>query len=221
MRIAFACLAWLLGCAAALAGPWPRETGSSFLSFSLEAPHDGDTKDFYYSLYAEYGLSPRLTIGFDGGSDYYTQGEGYVFLRTPVPLETGRHQFALLGGVGARQTVTSFAEAVFVLGGSWGTGFDTALGNGWATIDATIRDRQTTGTRLTKIDTTIGVNHNTQLWFTQLRYADESAAPEPSWEVAPSVAFTLGGRTRLETSAAFGLQGPKDVTLKIGIWTEF
>ncbi len=222
MHIGLVCLAWLLGCAAALAGPWPREAGESFLSFSIESPSDGDTRDLYYSLYAEYGLSDVLTLGFDGGTDYYTEGEGYVFLRTPIPVETSRHKFALLGGLGARQRANSYPETVYVFGGSWGMSFDSALGSGWATVDATIRDRQTTNTRLIKVDTTFGVNRSSgQLWFAQLRYADESQASEPVWELAPSVAFRLGDRARLETSAAIGLNGGSDIRLKLGLWTEF
>lgn len=222
MRTSLVCLAWLWGCAAAFAGPWPRETGSSFLSFSIERPTDGDNRDLYYSLYGEYGLTETLTIGVDGGSDYYTEGEGYVFLRVPVPITTGRHKFAVLGGVGARQTDTSYAEAIYVIGGSWGMGFGSTLGPGWASVDASVRERQTTDSRLTKVDTTVGVNRSSgQLWFAQLRYSDESRASEPTWELAPSVAFELGERTRLETSAAFGLKGEQDITLKLGLWTEF
>ncbi len=222
MRVSLICIAWLSCCAAALAGPWPREQGTSFLSFSIESPTDGGKRDFYYSLYGEYGLTENLTLGFDGGSDYYTEGEGYVFLRVPIAFPGERHKFAVLGGLGARRTLTSFTEAVYVLGGSWGMSFDSALGPGWATVDATVRDRQTTNTRLTKVDTTLGVNRSSgQLWFAQLRFSDESRAPAQIWELAPSVVFKLGANAWLETSAVFGLRGGEDFKLKLGLWTEF
>jgi hypothetical protein len=222
MRLGPSGLAWLFSCAAALAGPWPREAGTTFLSVSVESPSDGDTDQFYYSGYAEFGLTDWLTLGFDGGTDYYTSGEGYGFVKLPLPLSAGPHKFAVLAGYGMRKTSTSLLEPLYVLGGSWGMGFESALGPGWASIDGTLRERANTRSRLLKVDGTLGVNRSAgQLWFAQLRYADDDLAPDPTLELAPSVAWPLWGKTRLETSAAFGLVGSDSIRLKLGLWTEF
>lgn len=67
------------------AGAWPREPGSWFLSLGYELSTtraalsaDGQAEDptpdlvGYATLYAEYGLTPRLTLGFDIGADEQT-----------------------------------------------------------------------------------------------------------------------------------------------------
>ncbi|WP_425092649.1 hypothetical protein [Tropicimonas sp. S265A] len=222
MRLGLICLVWLVSCASALAGPWPREKGSFFTSASVESPEDGDTRELYYSAYAEYGMTDWLTLGFDGGTDYYTNGEGYAFARVPIPVELGPHKFAVLGGVGARMDESTLMERIYVLGASWGMGFESPLGPGWATLDGTLRHRRTSDSRLAKLDATLGLNRESgQLWFAQLRYSNDTLAEEPIWEVAPSIAWPLWGAAKLETSASFGLQGSDQIKLKLGLWLEF
>ena len=75
------CLAGLLAglwTGGALAGAWPREPGHGFVSAGLEVTalrgewNDGDVApqlDGYRTLYAEFGLTPRLTAGIDSGGD--------------------------------------------------------------------------------------------------------------------------------------------------------
>lgn len=223
MRLGLICLAWCLGCAPTFAGPWPREVGTSFLSFSLEGPTSGDSRELYYSTYFEVGQTEWLTLGFDGGTDYYTNGEGFGFARAAFPeIADSPHRFAVLAGVGARYLPGFTSETLYVLGASWGMGFENAFGPGWASVDATLRDRSDSGTRLLKIDGTLGFNRSSrQLWLAQLRYADDDLADEASLELAPSIAWPLSPRARLETGAAFGLRGAEDVKLKLGIWAEF
>ena len=58
------CLALLIAGSVAEAGPWPREKGEIFLSFSEERDREGNS---YTGLYGEYGLNPRSTLGFELG----------------------------------------------------------------------------------------------------------------------------------------------------------
>ena len=60
--------------AGALAGAWPRPKGETFLSFGQEFSTGATTllgavTDIrsWSSVYAEYGLTDRLTIGLDAG----------------------------------------------------------------------------------------------------------------------------------------------------------
>lgn len=82
MRVAGLVLALCLGGLEAAAGAWPREPGSGFLSLGYEAmvqrddlSAEGRARDpapdvtGYGTLYAEIGLTPRLTAGLDFGWD--------------------------------------------------------------------------------------------------------------------------------------------------------
>jgi len=224
MRPGLIWLGWLFWASAAPAGPWPREDGRAFLSVAVEAPEDGDSRDLYYTLYGEYGATPWLTFGLDAGSDYYTNAEGYAFGRVPLfgsALAEGSHRLAALAGLGARQVAGQRPEALYVLGASWGMGFDGWLGPGWATLDGSARWRADSGTRLLKLDATLGLNRQSgQLWFAQLRYADDTLAPDPTLELAPSIAWPLWQGTKLETAAALDMDGG-GVKFKLGLWSEF
>ena len=82
MRIAGAVIASLMCAAQASAGAWPREPGSGFIAIGTEVTTtrtelraDGPTADpapdatGYRTLFAEIGLTPRLSAGVDVGGD--------------------------------------------------------------------------------------------------------------------------------------------------------
>ncbi|MEV8466044.1 hypothetical protein AB0T83_04500 [Fluviibacterium sp. DFM31] len=133
-----------LPCAAALAGAWPREPGTGFVSLGYEITTLQDELsgavapqfDGYGTLFAEYGLTPRMTIGLDLGGDetvltpqlqrqYLQQTgsgqlsppersaipqvrtwSGVAFLRYALSPLDATHRFAAQLGVGQRRYAT-------------------------------------------------------------------------------------------------------------------
>jgi len=122
------------------AGAWPRDKGEVFLSFANEISAAPQTRYATgTSLYAEYGLANRLTIGFDGYlGPNGSPSETYLFLRFPLGNPGRPTHLALSFGLGQKSipnpwgTVTR--QKLARIGAAWGMGLE----NGWLSIDASI-----------------------------------------------------------------------------------
>jgi len=86
----------------ALAGPWPREKGRTFLAVAgfAEAPETGQSVTGYATVYAEYGLTDTVTVGLDLGSDEDATEKIIGFLRVPLIPADRSLKFALELGAG-------------------------------------------------------------------------------------------------------------------------
>ena len=93
---------------AAVAGAWPREKGQVFLSGAarlnwpqeLEHWTSYEPTGQYYTLYLEYGLTDRITVGFDLGRSVSGNGKSVGFLRLPVRDKAGGLKIAAELGLG-------------------------------------------------------------------------------------------------------------------------
>ena len=129
MRLA---ILMLLMTTPALAGPWPRAPGAQFLSLSAEGNHGPGRAEAYGSLYYEYGLLPRLTLGVDAGMDSWGQSGTLVFARVPIVNTPSGHWVAGELGVGAYANPTG-SEPALRPGLSWGRHLDIWQG-GWVSV---------------------------------------------------------------------------------------
>lgn len=209
----------LLSAVQAGAGAWPRAEGQSFLSYSYQFQINETTDNNYSSLFYEYGVTERLTFGIDAGrSDGSGDLTGLVFLRTPVVATDAGTWISVELGVGAIE----IAEETYGLlrpGISWGRGFETAWGSGWAGIESSYAFRGD-GSEEAKVDATLGINHASgALSMVQIQYSAPTGADD-SVSIAPSHVVNLGNGFSLELGAAYKLSN-EATSLKIGLWRVF
>lgn len=225
MRIVCFCLL-LLGATGVHAGAWPRGEGQVFLSFSetlSAAPPDwGGAPDSYASLYAEYGLTPRLSLGLDAGHGREAGSwTAIVYLRRALDDGAGRHRFATELGLGARGRAGQRPEPLIRPGLSWGMGLTTRWGDGWAGVEAYAEHRAASGETAFKADTTIGVKPRAgRMLILQLQAGDYPDAA-PYVRVVPSLVQRLGRHSHLELGLSAGAVGDDRIGVKLGTWIEF
>lgn len=246
-----ACCVALVLPATAEAGAWPRGKGHAFLSFSYEetveqgagkaalgfgGTLEEEPESFgFSSVYAEVGVSPRLTLGIDAGMDHGPDTyQAIVFASLNVTPAEWRHQVALEFGIGQRDyPADSFdaanladlqpggTERVFRPGLSWGMGFGTPIGNGWMAVDARLELRMTHDDAIPKIDTTIGLAPGEKsLAYLQLQYSDYPGNP-PNWRLVPTYVYKPVDWLGLETALLWDAEGGDRAGLRAAIWLDF
>ena len=205
----------------AWAGAWPREEGTYFLSLGGNVLLFGDAaRPVHYdpTIYLEYGLTERLTLGLDG----YTADKGeagsllafarYTFGRTDRPS-----RIALSLGAGGTLVPTGGIDPTLRIGAHWGRGMDW----GWIAADYSL----TLGTELVelqeKVDLTLGyrvdetwtaiLNAEAGLGLTQDFYA----------KVTPSVAYRLNERVSLRFGYTQALTGDFGGGVGFQTWIAF
>lgn len=222
---------------AAQAGAWLREKGGGMLDAAYEYSKTSTGSWGYVSLYGEYGLTPRFTIGLDAGS-----GDGGDDWKALLYLRTGREIGALPGRVaielalGAAGTPAGQAEGVIRSGLSWGNSFETELGWAWVNIDAKGEFRlgpdvdnfdATTGyvpwelSEGYKLDLTLGLNagRRTQLVM-EIRAEDPSKGAQ-KMRIVPSVAHRIAGPVWLRLGGIVGVTNDDSAGLVLGTRIEF
>lgn len=216
----------------AQAGAWLREKGTVFLSWSnnistlSNSLYATDT-----SLYAEYGLTPRLTVGFDG----YLGGPGkaseaYLFMRMPIGKKQRSSKMALTFGLGQKSIPnpwgTTTEQTRAKLGFSWGRG----LKHGWLAFDtsASILLHSSlfvpgqAGTNFSA-DFTWGqkpFERFTFIW--QVQTGKTTNGPFFA-KFTPSVVWTFGAKKSNSIEVGFikGLTGDDSQSVKLGFWKSF
>lgn len=202
-----------------MAGAWPRGDGKSFTSFSLETEIDGDGSGVYASLFFEYGLTSRLTLGVDAGRDLATSDvSAIVFLRYPVFDSGGPNKFAFELGVGSTDLA---GQGTFTVrpGLSWGRGYEALWGSGWMGVESTYAIRAD-GSELGKVDATFGVSHDSgSLSIFQLQY-EHPSGNRSALSIAPAHVFKLSETTFLELGARHRFRDSETLA-KVGFWLSF
>uniref|UniRef100_UPI0035B1051E hypothetical protein n=1 Tax=Paenirhodobacter enshiensis TaxID=1105367 RepID=UPI0035B1051E len=201
----------------AAAGPWLRTPGTGFVSLSREVRPDGTD---WSALYAEYGVSERLTAVLDAGSSE-AGGGGMAIGSVRVPLWQGGAGRVALGfglGEGWRDGgAPSYTVVQGVL--SWGRSFERAGRSGWTTLDATVRDTPGAAASERKLDATLGAwMRPGNALIGQAQFSD--------WNGGEQLRLGFGWVTRLgpvsvETGVGQRLRQGRETDLKIGLWVEF
>ena len=223
MRSAF-CLT-LLACqlspAAAPAGPWLREEGTTFISSSFSATYFYDLSQ---STYIEYGLRETLTLGFDlnTAQSRFGQQSGHatVFLRFPLgePTEMGRWAYDI--GAGASWSEDLISPHLRA-GLSWGRGFTLGARNGWLTVDTSARWEFGFSQEVIKIDSTAGLDFTpvtTGMAQVFLTYT----GGETYAKFAPSIVLSPSfSKYRLQLGSEIPIDAPENTALTLSLWREF
>lgn len=221
----------------ALAGPWPRAKGESFLSFALEY---SDSRD-YAGLYAEYGLTEKLTLGLDLGGTSSTAKKAIAFARWPVGNTKGALRMAAQLGLGYGERWRTPPFKLVIKGGGplpplpgprpemqpiLQTGFSIGRGlkllghNGWITLDTRAEMDDHLAAHYAA-DATIGLTvpkgHKLIL-----QVQTGSTATGASWaKLAPAYVLQLSDRQHLEMGLVAGVAGDTDIAARLGLWQRF
>jgi hypothetical protein len=224
VRRVLALIAALVLASAAQGGAWLKERGDTFLSFSFEAPQDGEG---WASVYAERGIRPWLTFGVDGGrAAGRGEGEVIVFARTMVGPQGEARRQALELGFGARLDAEGVPLPAMRAGLSWGRGFGSRFGNGWMAVDGSVTGYgnfaagSEEGLSL-KLDTTFGLRPSENSVATMQFFWSRSGDEDAAMRLVPSYGRRLTGSTFGRVGVVFGGGGAPSLGLKVGITTEF
>lgn len=214
----------------AQAGAWLREKGAVFLSWSNTISTRSDS--LYAtdtSLYAEYGLTSRLTVGFDGYLGATGKAsEAYMFMRFPLGKQDRPARMALTFGVGAKSipnpwgstTEQTLAKAGF----SWGRG----LKRGWLAFDASVSSVVQSSIFVTgqsgtsfSADFTFGQKPSERLMLIWQMQTGKTTNGPTYAKFAPSMVWSFGNKNSIEIGLVKGLTGDETQSLKVGFWKSF
>lgn len=217
------CLMILLTCAgAAGAGPWMRGEGDVFLSFGANvALSDTATRPVHWdpTLYLEYGVGPRLTLGADL---YIANGDeeetGSVFLRYPLRAADTGLPMAVSLAYGLRHDRPANAlEQIARAGLHVGR----PLPRGWLSADAAaifvLGEDRTEG----KLDLTWGRSLSDRWTGIVQMQTGIGTAGDFYAKAAPSALYRLNTRTQIEFGVVQALTGDHGTGLRIATWWEF
>ncbi len=219
-RILAFCILFLTAAHSAYAGAWMREQGSGFLAVSATLHQNNNVLDYKSAVYAEWGFSPRLTLGFDLNERPGLSGHALLFSRFPIADLNELGRFAAEVGLGAHHGPQDW-HPMYKFTLSYGLGFAKPWGSGWLAVDAAMEHRTGAGDPFYKLDLTAGLSNDRQFNpLLQLETTHIKGAPI-LWTVTPSVMIKAKKNIRwvvgLENKSAY----PKGVGLKISLWREF
>ncbi|MBV7396074.1 hypothetical protein [Mameliella sediminis] len=204
----------------ALAGAWPRKQGTGFgsLSIRLGWPQDVETwtsmdpTEDYSTLFFEYGVTDRLTLGVDIGHSVGGSGKSVMFFQWPIRSADSGAQATVQLGVGVIS-----GEKVLRPGISIGWGLE----KGWLSIDSVAEAYVDSGKVDYKVDLTWGrgLPKNRKL-ILQIQTGQPDGR-DPFVRLAPSLVLPLKGPLKVETGVTWGITGDSSMGLKLGLWTDF
>lgn len=213
-------LIWFACAASGLAGAWMREPGKLFFAVSTTLRYGSTDLYSENAIYAEYGLSPKVTIGFDYNHLVSYSGHALVFFRLPVGPRNQTWNFAVETAAGGHHWLGDW-HPMFKYSFSAGRGIETRRGFGWLSFDAAIEQRTGNPGLLYKLDATLGLPEMGRIGpIFQLETAKTSGYPL-LWTVTPGLRY----KTKKLGTLLIGLEskhGLESTTgLKFGFWRDF
>ncbi|QFS81443.1 hypothetical protein FIU97_01170 [Roseivivax sp. THAF40] len=205
--------------ASAIAGAWPREKGTGFVStvtylswpqnYLLWESYAPETR--YDTLYLEYGLTARWTVGLDLGRSVSGAEKVVAFARRPLARPDAWLQIAAEIGAGQID-----GDTVLRPGLSLGYGWD----GGWVNADLLAEHFSDRSETDVKLDLTYGRTLGRHKLMMQVQ-AGKQAGDEAFVRLVPSIVTPIWRKVSLEIGATYGVTGDESMGLKLGIWTEF
>ena len=221
-RLVLAICLWLATPQPGFAGAWLREEGTAFVStgYTIFELADGQGRQEENTLFLEYGLRPRLTLGFSGSYNAASSGEGHVFLRFPIGTNTGPARTAVELGLGTKGDGVGY-DPFLKTGVSWGRSLTFGERGGWINIDAAaLWGLDGADTRF-KLDATLGRSLGDRVQIMGQAFAETGDAGD-SLTLAPSVIIaSKKGATRFVIGAEAKWGAGERTGLRFGLWQEF
>lgn len=216
----------LLAPCTAHAGAWPRGDGNAYVYTAVtgdpaqvsDALNAGLPLPYEWTLYAEYGLTPLWTLGFDGLTDSTGIGRNEASLFVTRAVGPGkRHQFAVSAGLGWRED-TKGESYTLRLGGHWGLGLE----NGWVSADVWTIALSGGGTDW-KADATYGHRLGKRFVVIGQIQSGQEAGNDPYLKLAPKIGVSFGEdkRQQLELGYVHGALNDTSRKLTLGLSHSF
>ncbi len=206
-------------CTPAWSGAWLREKGSSFTALSVTAFKEEDVYKYKTSLYTEWGLRPKLTIGLDAEEHQDLYGHALVFARVPVADMGSAGRLAAEFGVGAHHRQYS-SWAMYKATLSYGKSIQTGLGGGWINVDAALENR-THEAVIRKLDFTAGLSSGRR--FDPLLQIETSYVSDRPWywRVRPSLMYRPKTGRLTWILGAERNSADDNIGIKFGLWRSY
>lgn len=214
---------WLIACPArpASAGAWLRDEGTGFLSSGAILRHGDPQAAHELSLYGEYGIAPRLTLGLDLNERPGYSGHAVAFARLPLSRPAARNTFALETALGGHHWLDDWSP-MYRITLSAGRGFTTSQGaNGWIALDASYERRLGNSDPAYKLDGTIGLSGPARL--RPILQVETSYSPgQPFfWAVIPGLLIETKGNRNWHVGIERKSAGQDTLGIKFGLWQRF
>lgn len=201
-------------------GAWPREQGTSFATGTVRLvwPRDLSTskpQSTYVTLYYEYGLTDRLTLGLDLGHSVSGDGKTTGFLRVPLTVNSNWVAAVELGGglINDRQVLRPSL--------SLGRGLSGRHGAGWLSVDSSLEIDLSDGATDMKVDMTYGTTlPKGRKLILQVQTGVE-AGQNPFVRLAPSIVTPLRNGLQIEAGVTLGLTDNTGIGMMFGLWRDF
>ncbi|MBN9886895.1 hypothetical protein I6N89_06265 [Pelagibaca abyssi] len=202
------------------AGAWPRAEGRVFISSAVRLFWPQDIDDWtsrkpssqYYTFYAEYGLTERLTLGLDLGRSVSGDGKTVVFARLPLRARDTGLRIAAELGLGVIDK-----EPVLRPGLSLGLG----LKNGWLSAEGLSEISRHTGAADHKLDLTWGWNLPQNRKFLLQMQTGLPHGKKPFARLASSIVLPVTPLVSAELGGTWDLTGSETFGVIMGVWSAF
>lgn len=208
MRLALVCLLIALAAPTA-AGPWLRDRGAGFLSFSVQATPGGATR----MIHADWGLTAGTTVALSG---YATADDDamdlWVTRALPLAHDGQAASYALI----LRRRGGTSPGLMAGLGLNWGR----SLPKGWVAVETLAMTDTADRLAEAKLDVTWGRALRPGLSAMVQLHASH-ADDRLHATLVPSAIVTLNDRMRLNLGVTQGLTGPVETGAKLGLWLDF
>lgn len=202
-------------------GAWAREEGTIFIAAGGNVLlSEGAQLPVHYdpTLFAEWGLSERVTLGVDlHTADKGQIGTVFGFARVPLGDVTAPNKYAVSLSYGLRDREGEPIENLLRAGLSWGRGIE----NGWLAIDASATYGTIDTTWRPKMDATWGRNW-TDNWTTTLQLQTGQGWNDDYYaKISPTVIYAYTPDIKFAVGAVQALTGDQGAALKIETWLTF
>ncbi|MFD0978054.1 hypothetical protein [Tropicimonas aquimaris] len=231
-------LAMIMALPVTAGGAWPRGKGQVFASLSWTT--FGDMEGYLaqvsqpivegtrivleneLALYAEVGMSERLTFGIDRHNRPANgTGASIWFLRSSLGDLSWQNRYAVEIGFGAVQDWRGLDDTIMRTGFAWGRGFSTRWANGWLDMDAKAGWQMEAEEGHWKLDTTFGLTPGEKnLVYLQMQTGGIDSAPA-YLRAVPTYVRRLGRGLSIESTLQLGIHNDDAQGVKIGTWFEF
>ncbi len=220
----------LLAATAAQAGLWPRGKGKVFFSAHANVEYIDEFGLFnqFGTVYGEYGLTEKLTLGIDySGSELQTD-KAVVFARYPIGKQDGTYLYAIELAAGLVDGNTALRPGFTV-----GRGITWGKRNGWMTLDTRAVLPSGDGDTRVETDFTFGLSLTPRVRGILQLQAGFQSGGDDYVKFAPSIVIAQKDRARrgkkrkrevkrfIEVGVTTGLMNYENHAVKIGIWREF
>ncbi len=221
-RILFAAFLLVSVASEATAGAWVQPPGGAFLAVSATGYASSGGEDTTSSLYAEYGLLPRLTVGLDANSRAMAAmdsfGHALVFARVPLTAGDRPVRTAAELALGAYHADRR-SRPMLRLKGSLGYGFSSSVGSGWLNLDAEY-ERIRAASAAYKLNATIGLSDGPgvrplleiETWKRRASPLIWTMTASAMWSQGPATTWVIGLRRRSPDAA---------VGVRLALWRRF